>query len=316
MTPHRRISIEDLMNKRYPRFSSLRHIGANDARLIQRSDGFTLIEIALVLVVVGLLISGALQLLNPVRERAKITETEAKLDRIEDALLVWAIASRGCLPCPADGTLVSTNANAGFGRAGSGNQTTMTCENNGTACNVQPIAIDHTGPTNTNYAGVVPWRSLGLSEEDVTDGWGSRIAYAVTDDGAGVPLTTYEAGNVTGPLERHPGLTDFQDGALTVTDTGGTNITTEAAYVLISRGEDDAFAFRRGGPGGSGAILDSRDTDANAQGDNADADDTYVQDDPVNLEGQTYFDDIVRWKSGPLLTLQCGPGSCGNPVSF
>lgn len=275
--------------------------------------GFTLVEIAIVITIVGLLLTGGILIIDPAVNRERRTETVDKMKRIEDALQIWVIETGGCLPCPADGTLTSASANNGFGRAGGANQTTATCENFGTTCDIQPVAINHPGAGNTNYAGVVPWRSIGLSEEQVTDGWGNRIAYAVTDAGAN-QLVTFESGNTTPPLEFDGSA--FQDGALTVTDITPTNITTTAAYVIISRGEDGAFGYSRSGPGSGGALFDARGTAGSDQGDNADNDDVYVQDTAVDVETADYFDDMVRWKSGPLITYECGPGSCGNAIAL
>ena len=65
--------------------------------------GFTLIEMAIVMVVIGLLLSGGILALAPVVQNSKTTDTNSRLDRVEQALLVYVIQN-GCLPCPADPT--------------------------------------------------------------------------------------------------------------------------------------------------------------------------------------------------------------------
>ncbi len=278
--------------------------------ILSQMRGFTLIEISIVLVVIGLLLSGGLVALAPVIENAKRTESKNQLTKIEDALLLWVIQSNGCLPCPADGTLTGASANNGLGLVNAGTQQTgPTCPADGSACDIQPIAINHAGAVNTNYAGVTPWRTLGLSEADTIDGWGNRIAYAVSDT-----LLIDLTGGGEEPLERQAGTPPtFGVGALTVTDTAAANITTTAAYVLVSRGSDGAFGFKISGPGTGGAKEDGLGTAGGIQGDNADADDIYVQGDPIDINGAGYFDDIVQWKTGPVITFQCGSGACGNP---
>ncbi len=136
--------------------------------ILMKMRGFTLIEISIVLVVIGLLLSGGLLALGPVLDNAKRTETKNQIAKTEDALLLWAIQTGGCLPCPADGTLSA--GNQGYGLTGASvPQTGISCPAIASTCTIQPAAINHAGAVNTNYAGVVPWRTLGLSEADVTD---------------------------------------------------------------------------------------------------------------------------------------------------
>ena len=248
--------------------------------LPERIRGFTLIEIAIVLVVIGLLLSGGLLAIAPVLQSSRLTETNSKLDLLEDALLLYAIRN-GCLPCPATGTLASDNANAGLAVDNTQGAYTINCATD--AC--------------TNVPGVVPWRNLGISEEDIIDGFGYRISYAASDD-----LVE------TGDMVRSG--TIWPQGDLTVQNTAGNAITPpapdQAAYVLISHGPDHSFGFAAG----SGV----RAIDANGSADqtlNSNAS-PFVQDRPLDIEGANYFDDILRWRTGALIVQLCGVGECGN----
>lgn len=109
-------------------------------------SGFTLIEMAIVLLIVGLLLGGMLVPLGAQMEQGKIASTRKSLDEIQQALTGYAIIN-GSLPCPAKGTLATGNANAGM----------VDC---------------------TQVTGVVPWATLGTSE---TDAWGRRFTYSVTN---------------------------------------------------------------------------------------------------------------------------------------
>src|SRR5262245_59637586 len=66
-----------------------------------RALGFTLVEIAVVLVVIGLIVSGGLLGLSPVLQNNKVTQTNGQMDKIEQSLVLYVIQN-GCLPCPAD----------------------------------------------------------------------------------------------------------------------------------------------------------------------------------------------------------------------
>ena len=67
---------------------------------MRRHAGFSLLELALVLVVLSLLASGALPLLSGQREIAARQEAQRLLDQVRDSLLGFAL-STGRLPCAA-----------------------------------------------------------------------------------------------------------------------------------------------------------------------------------------------------------------------
>lgn len=241
---------------------------------VSRTQGFTLIEIAIVLVVIGLLLSGGLLAIAPVLQSSRVTETNSKLDLLEDALILHAIVN-GCLPCPATGTVLSET---------------------GTAGQAVDDAAYNTGCADNNCAaaqGVVPWQNLGISEAEATDGFGYRISYAVDN-------TVVLANG----MDRTGG---YPAGTLSVNNTAAVSLTTAAAYVLISHGDDNSLAFATG----SGAQTIDPNGSAN-QLENANADTTFVQDVFFNLAGAAHFDDIVRWRTAPMVVQLCGPGSCGN----
>lgn len=117
------------------------------------SRGFTLVEMAIVLVIVGLLLGGLLMPLSTQIEQRRISETQKAMEEIKEALMGFAIANNR-LPCPADPAFATGAALAGQERAFAG-----------VAC---------TGGNN----GVLPWATLGLNE---TDAWGRRYTYRVTN---------------------------------------------------------------------------------------------------------------------------------------
>ncbi len=246
--------------------------------------GFTLIEMAIVLVVIGLILSGGLMAITPIAQNSRVTETKSKLGVIEDALQVYAI-QHNCLPCPATATLATGGANVGQSL---------------------PQPLDANGCSTaacTNARGVVPWITLGLSEADVTDAWNMRISYAIT---AGLQTN----GNLDRSSSDYSPLGTLQVSDLTT--PAGSAVTAAAAYVLVSHGPDKAFAY--------GAATGTLQTDPHGsaatdpQGRNAVTSNVnFIQDDTRTVENAAYFDDIVRWRTKPLIVQNCGSGSCGNP---
>lgn len=240
-----------------------------------RTGGFTLIEMAIVLVVVGLIITGAFAALSPILANTKVTETRATMSKIEAALQVYAIRF-SCLPCPAADN--SADGVAQFVGLASG------C---GTSC--------------TANFGAVPWQTLGMSRGDIGDAYNNRIRYHVTP-----ALIAANGMNRSGTNYAPLGAITVRErdnaGALVV-------VTTEAAYVLVSHGP-------RGGYGFNIETATERTGDATHtdETENNDADTDYVQGQNIAVEGATYFDDEVIFRTKPILVQLCGDGACGNPA--
>lgn len=68
-----------------------------------KHQGFTLIELAVVLAVLGIVMAGALSGVGAMRESAKFKQDQQNLDDIKSALISFA-AVNGYVPCPYDGT--------------------------------------------------------------------------------------------------------------------------------------------------------------------------------------------------------------------
>jgi prepilin-type N-terminal cleavage/methylation domain-containing protein len=123
-------------------------------RVLRRSRGFTLIEMAVVVAVIGLLLGSLLIPLATQVEERRITDTRRMLDDAREALIGFAIAN-GRLPCP-----------------------TAEAATNG----VEDPATG--GPCTNAYTGFLPARTLGITPTDeqgfLVDPWGNRIRYAVT----------------------------------------------------------------------------------------------------------------------------------------
>ena len=130
------------------------------SHLLRKQTGFTLIEMAIVLMIVGLLLSGLLVPLSAQMEQRNITDTQKSLSEIKEALIGFAL-TYGRLPCPA------------------------TSSSNG-AEQFVPGHSAADGQCSNFYNGYVPAATLGLSGTTdssgfLIDSWGNRIHYAVTN---------------------------------------------------------------------------------------------------------------------------------------
>lgn len=122
----------------------------------RRTAAFTLVEMAVVLLIVALLLGGLLPTLSGRIEQQRTSEARKQMDDIEQATIGYAIAN-GRLPCPASSSSNGMESFAAGGGAANGN-----CSN--------------------FYDGYAPAAALGLVTADgyAVDPWGNRIRYAVT----------------------------------------------------------------------------------------------------------------------------------------
>lgn len=204
----------------------------NSPSFLIRQRGFSLVEMAVVLVILGFVIGALLLPLQAQRDIGFRTQTENQLEIARKALIGFAQA-HGRLPCPATDT------------------------SNG-------IENPLNGGTCTVAVGFLPAATLGIRPTDTSgyaiDGWNNRIGYAVTqarnDGAADNTFTTSGAMNTVGISNLmsavvYPSLRVCSSSAgITATRcSGGTESnyhSNNAVAVLFSTG---STAFD--GPGGS-----------------------------------------------------------------
>lgn len=113
----------------------------------KRLQGFSLLEMAVVLIMLALLMGGMLMPLQAQFEYQKLRQTNQSLAEIKDALIGFAMI-HGRLPCP---SYITNPAQADFG--------------------VEASSCDAT----VSSDGYLPWKTIGVNE---TDAWGTRQSSA------------------------------------------------------------------------------------------------------------------------------------------
>lgn len=244
--------------------------------LIRKSAaGFSLVEIAIVLAIVGLLLGGLIPTLSAQMESQRINETRKQLDEIQQALVGYAIIN-GRLPCPAKATLATGLANAGE-EATTGNSCACTASGSAVADNTA------TACTLSTVTGVLPWVTLGIKE---TDAWERRYTYRVTTHFADKIANTYVWGcGSPEPTQASfalcsPGVPDVDSA-----DSGGTAVADNVPAVFLSHGKNGAGAYLS-----NGAQLAV--STGNDEAENSDNDKDFVSHDITSN-----FDDLVFWLS-------------------
>tara|TARA_R110002096_G_scaffold130643_5_gene279911 strand:- start:6799 stop:7572 length:774 start_codon:yes stop_codon:yes gene_type:complete len=182
-----------------------------------RQSGFSLVELSIVILVMGLLLGGLMMPLSVQRENARVRDGLEQLETVQAAVEGFALLN-GYLPCPA------TPASGGLAAP------------SGAACSVQH--------------GFVPATTLNLNGQRnddnlLLDPWGSPLRYSVSasdadGDGAWDFTNAGEMQNVTMPLLA-PELTVCRTATgASATACGSTNVTlTDASPVIVySLGKD------------------------------------------------------------------------------
>ena len=203
-------------------------------------SGFTFVEMAMVLLIIGLLLGGLIPTISSQIEQQHRNETRQQLDEIKEALTGFAIIN-GRLPCPSNGTAASGDELI------TGSGVSATC---------------------TLTKGVLPWTALGVNE---TDGWSRRFTYRVTTnyadgaDGTGETACAVTAG-VSFQLCSSANLN-------VLSTSGGSNVATNVPAVVVSHGNNGLGAY----PANGGAQIGTATGD---EGENADDNNTFVSKDP------------------------------------
>lgn len=230
--------------------------------------GFSLVELSLVIVVVGMLLVMALPLGKAQLNLKSYEGTAERIAIIQKALVVHAREHKG-LPCPASKT-EAPNA-AGFGMASD--------------CAAAAVAgtLEIGSHPSLVRIGAVPTRTLNLPDSMMFDAWGNRLTYAVTKAAAGAAL---------------------ESGVISVVDANGNEITTPpatATYAVLSSGADGKGTHNRGGAATAACGSASSDSE------NCD-NDIVFRDTVINDGGTPahFYDDVVRWSTTSLLKEESG----------
>jgi prepilin-type N-terminal cleavage/methylation domain-containing protein len=253
--------------------------------MMKVNNGFTLVEMAIVMLIITLLMAGLVPTISSQIEQRQRNETRKQLDEIRDALLGFVVAN-GRLPCPAS---ITSNGKESF------------CTSDYPAgCGAElfypnPLAPPVHGRCASPYDGFVPAATLGISPTDnqgyALDGWSNRTRYAITID-HGNSFTRNNGIQTTGMGTLTPDLHVCASAtyipAFPATNCGvapAVSLTTNAVAVIYSIGRNEVPA------------VINIDEVANRNGDQV-----FVSHTPSTAAAPNgEFDDIVTWISPNIL---------------
>ncbi len=242
-----------------------------------KQHGFTLAEVAVVVLIVGLLLGGLLGTYSTQIDLSKTAETKKTLETARDALIGFA-AANGRLPCPA--TVNPPHATTSNG---------VEAPLGGGACTVSGGGMPGLGFFPAATLALTPTDSQGY----LIDSWGNRIRYAVTNSGTPPAEFTTQGQIRTKLIDGDPN-TPSPDLRICTTSTGAssttcsgtsTTLTTSAVAVIFSTGKN-------GATGGTGAD----------ESKNLDNDRVFISHEPApSGAANGEFDDILIWLSPSIL---------------
>jgi prepilin-type N-terminal cleavage/methylation domain-containing protein len=234
--------------------------------------GFSLIEMSVVILIVGLIAGAGFSILTSTMGRNDYSNTKARITEIKRAITRYYTANNR-LPCPADLT-------AKYGDTNYGTETFAgACSTNAPAASETFRAVV---ASNNIRQGAVPTRALALQDEMMYDEYSMKFTYAVMESFTVDPIPTSN------------GVITIGDGVTATPIVDGA--TNGAVYVIISHGNDRIGAYTTGGTPSTACTAK-----VNSENDIANCDTPFdgifasAQFNDLNRDNTNWFDDILGW---------------------
>lgn len=241
-------------------------------KMKNNQSGFTLIELAIGIIIIGLILIPAITLYKDFSKNADWTETEENKSSVETEIGGFA-SNFGRYPCPASMTAARGDVDYGFELAN--------CQTSAPAagsCSGGICAYTSPNAGRIVLVGALPFKNLNLLEEQAYDGQSMKFTYAVTFNLTDTSTFAVNDGAI--------GIVSAEDLSQSVITTPNT-----AHYVVVSHGPNKAGAFSSTNaqiPCTEGSL---------AEEENCDADTIFATGEITNT-----FDDRITFFDGVLPT--------------
>lgn len=257
--------------------------------------GFSLIEMAIVTVIVGFILASMLESFTLYRKNEVVRSTQDNLDTVSSSIMLF-FSENGRYPIPAGRTLTSTDANFGLETVIGDLPAINTC-NAENVCRVDGARdVKSDGIDDPVLIGAVPFKSLSPPIENAQTKINDQIAITTTYDGWDYQMTYAVTETLTDDLTFAP-----DDGAVAVRTENGDSLVSpdgSAHMVLLSHGNNGAGAYT---PSGSRIACAGAGVDL----ENCNDDSLFISGLIAQAPGANYFDDVVLfniWKTTSLWT--------------
>lgn len=190
-------------------------------------DGFTLLEMAIVMGVAGVLVASAAHAATQYFKIQKIDKTATAVETVQAALAAYKSA-HGALPCPARRDVGRDSFEWGTA-TNCADTTTISLGSCADGLCIRAGREETPGNFLRVRVGAVPFKSLNIPASATRDGYGNALTYAVTE------VLAVDSSTASG----HKGGIDVVDGEeVSQLETAGTG-----EFFLFSHGRDGAGAY-------------------------------------------------------------------------
>ncbi len=147
------------------------------SNFIKKENGISLIEVAIGLVILGLIVSPLIQIYKVDMVRISLRKTRGELVNIRNAINQYYGSGNGAYPCPA--SLILGEGDPNFGVSGDCTLANIRlCSDSNWRVNEGICKTEDT--SNAVIIGAVPFSTIHIQQENALDYWGNKIIYAVT----------------------------------------------------------------------------------------------------------------------------------------
>lgn len=255
-------------------------------------DGFTLIEMMIVIIIVSLLLGPLITFVNLYFKEKAERITRENLATLSLAMGQY-FSEFGHYPCPS--RLTAKNTDDDFGSQTecvaidlSGEGGFSSSSSSGKGCQDGICTARGRRDGDPIKIGAVPHKVLGVPYAQTLDGYGNKITYAVTE--------RYATSN---PIQHL--------GAISIKEPSGTSVIRpedSAQFIMISHGRDEKGSFSAQGVPNGGFC----NSEPGIDNENCDGDSVFIDGQRAKASGDSHYDDIVLYKMfGDSLLWQNSP---------
>ncbi len=254
------------------------------AREAKRDDGVLALVIAIALIAAAAALIATTARQNKEAEVARMSGNAKNVKLLKNSIVAYFLTD-------ADGS-----------GAGTANNSRIICPD----ASFPPDGIADGTTTCTSNTGVVPWVSLGLSQNDVIDAYGNYFTYAVSGSDTSRQVCESFTSDLDTSQNQYPGtMYDVTDTEVRLSSQSAGQ-GTPYYYAFISHGPNGLGAIsqsgtRRSAPSSSAEVQNCPATNTNC----SDSSPLVLFSGPVSTDQSSYFDDQVYVGSNEQLTELC-----------
>jgi type II secretory pathway pseudopilin PulG len=209
-------------------------IKRNKATKDKNSAGYSLIELATVMIIIGLLVAPMLAAYASYQKKLAFEVTDDNIALVSTAMGAYR-AMNGRYPCPA--SLTADRESPDYGREGDCSDTSIapgSCEDG--VCVKNSVRTNAGVPIRVRV-GAIPFRHLNVNENTAYDAYGQRLTYVLTEDLGDKDRFKMDGGGI--------GVIDNQVPPVSVIGTGPMENT--AHFLILSHGANGKGAYLQTG---------------------------------------------------------------------